>query len=45
MEKCKANTIQADLGLFTQIRAYLEPWYFHTYLGIIRHIQQLLRHI
>ena len=36
MGKCKTKAIQADLGTFTHIQ---------TYPGIIRHIQELLKHI
>ena len=36
MGKCKTKVIQADLGIFTNIAAYL---------AIIRHIQESLRYI
>ena len=52
--KCKIKAAQTDLGIFTHIPSYSSifphiclniPGYIQAYSDIIRHIQELLRHI
>ena len=42
MGTCKAKSLQADFGILTHSSIF---WHVQTYSSIMRHIQELLRHI